>query len=481
MYTKQTFVVLLCLLSFFQFSFGEITGPQNPCPWDLSTYQSDLMVPSGGSATWTASPNLYTISLNSRINNGQPEVEITWGNTCQIIQLKVVVKDAGGTVLGTDIFNVQPEGVDPILIGGAPNNLACGVAPTLNLNLGQICPSADEIVWTVTNGTIISGQGTSAIVVEPDPCSPIQVDVTARNSNCSGTLRPGNLLITRDTIDAQIDGPGSLCTENGSASALYLSGYSNPCATYQWSVIDPLGNSPASGVTIIGFNTPNSAVSWSAGLEGSYTVQCIIQACGPPRTYQKIVTLHNRSPEMPLWIDYVDNGNCFYFLSTPTPAANAPQVDYYEWSTNGGATWTGPLGPNLNIPLPPNTYQNVAVRAYNACGVSETFFDDMLYLPPIEEGCMHKTGAAVSGAVSSLGFSIYPNPVQAGEILTIDLGEEPGNATVQVVDIMGKVMLSSEVEGTQARISLRDLAAGSYFVRVFTDESQSVQKLLITQ
>ena len=62
-----------------------------------------------------------------------------------------------------------------------------------------------------------------------------------------------------------------------------------------------------------------------------------------------------------------------------------------------------------------------------------------------------------------LNVKIYPNP--AKENITIDLGEAE-NATIRLVDILGKEILLKSGQSGQVSLNLSSLSSGVYFVEI---------------
>ncbi len=74
----------------------------------------------------------------------------------------------------------------------------------------------------------------------------------------------------------------------------------------------------------------------------------------------------------------------------------------------------------------------------------------------------------------SKNVSIYPNPAQDKLFITL-----PEKATIQLVDLMGKVIYTTQVENNNDIVSTSSFANGTYFVRVITDNETITQKIVI--
>ena len=77
---------------------------------------------------------------------------------------------------------------------------------------------------------------------------------------------------------------------------------------------------------------------------------------------------------------------------------------------------------------------------------------------------------------------MYPNPVNAGELLHISLDNYMPSARIRVsvYDIQGKLFSLNEFKGqTKLIISTNGLATGIYLVKVSTESNETNRKLLI--
>ena len=63
---------------------------------------------------------------------------------------------------------------------------------------------------------------------------------------------------------------------------------------------------------------------------------------------------------------------------------------------------------------------------------------------------------------------MWPNPVE--EVLNISMPES-GKMSLYVIDALGRIRKSTEVEGSEAKIDFSDIPAGLYFVRIATENS----------
>ena len=77
--------------------------------------------------------------------------------------------------------------------------------------------------------------------------------------------------------------------------------------------------------------------------------------------------------------------------------------------------------------------------------------------------------------------SVYPNPSTDG-LFTVDLGNYSGKTAITVYNIIGKVVLTSELNvGNKQAIDLSNLANGSYFVNIKNDKEGCTKKITINK
>jgi hypothetical protein len=79
---------------------------------------------------------------------------------------------------------------------------------------------------------------------------------------------------------------------------------------------------------------------------------------------------------------------------------------------------------------------------------------------------------------NDLPFKIFPNP--ANDFITIQFDKNYPSVDVQIVNLLGKVIVNTEVQDTQTyKIELNHLATGIYLVRVKVEERVFTKKLVV--
>lgn len=78
----------------------------------------------------------------------------------------------------------------------------------------------------------------------------------------------------------------------------------------------------------------------------------------------------------------------------------------------------------------------------------------------------------------AIAANIYPNP--ANELINIVLNENIQNATVELIDITGKVVLTKTIN-SNTNIAVEDLARGIYTLRLFTENNVQTTQVVLTK
>ena len=103
----------------------------------------------------------------------------------------------------------------------------------------------------------------------------------------------------------------------------------------------------------------------------------------------------------------------------------------------------------------------------SAVGTAQTFmfFDDL-----------DITSVLSNSDFLSSNLTVYPNP--ANNVLNISNSVNATINNVDVTDLNGRVIKSVKVNATEGQISVSDLAAGMYMVKITTDQGTGVKKIV---
>ena len=116
--------------------------------------------------------------------------------------------------------------------------------------------------------------------------------------------------------------------------------------------------------------------------------------------------------------------------------------------------------------LTPTTTYAVKVRALCCDTMSSEWSDSVVFTTLSEDGI---------DDVYSAHIHLYPNPASTEVTLT---GLE-GKSTVSVVDMNGRTVSSTEMQGDGQTIDVSELAKGAYFVRIVGEQVSAIRKLII--
>jgi membrane carboxypeptidase/penicillin-binding protein PbpC len=180
-------------------------------------------------------------------------------------------------------------------------------------------------------------------------------------------------------------------------------------------------------------------------MEGNYYVE-VTGICGTVTSDTVEVKLRSLQIEEK-WDDALYVGN--------------PQREYvrYQWYKNGIAI---PSGSTFQYYTDPHGFVGTyRVRAYYADG-------------SYVESCSKTLNRS-----KSRKMVLFPNPVRSGSTYKIELdGEDLDNATIEIVDVLSKVIETHVLSGDY--IELRAwYAAGSYSIRIITKEGIRIKKLIV--
>ena len=233
-----------------------VSGSDTACENSIASYSTTAVL--GHVYTWQVSNGMVATG------QGTPNVNIIWGNSgsgsITLVDSNTTTGCKGSSAPFNVVLEVTP---DPIVTG---NTDVCS-----NTTHTYSTPSAlgHAYDWTISNGTIVSGQGTASISVLWDAAGTgtLQVRDSILATGCRAI---SDLLIINinDLPTPIVSGSSSVC-EN--TNAVYTTP-SNTGRTYRWSVT---GGSIASGQ-----GTASVIVTWNSPGTGTLSVNDSINASG---------------------------------------------------------------------------------------------------------------------------------------------------------------------------------------------------------
>lgn len=378
------------------------------------------------------------------------------------------------------------SGTTAVCVGGGP--LTYSISPV---------GGATGYTWSVTgNSSITSGQGTTAIDIQPGTTT-ATISVTA--DNACGSSTPSTFVLTIQPTPViglgaditQCGGPVTLDANNAGSTYMWSDMSTNQTlvvtmtGTYSVNVTDGNGcfandtinvtinmnpvialgvdTSLCGGSILLDGGISGAGYMWSdmstnqtlmVTMSGTYSV---VVTDGNGCTGTDAITVTVNSPPTASAGTLPD----FCFSDGPMMLVGSPS----------GGIWTGPAtGGGFFDPSVAGTGTHI---------LTYTVTDSLT-------GCSSSDTASVYvdiclGINSSTGieFSVSPNPNNGSFV--IDFGTGQSNTTVELVDVTGRVVQTNAVSGSRTTINCETQSSGVYFVRVIANGVTSMQKITIVK
>lgn len=172
-----------------------------------------------------------------------------------------------------------------------------------------------------------------------------------------------------------------------------------------------------------------------------------------------------------------------YVIDTPNAAAASQQI-----CTLTNNTCSDTLNPFWNGFDPPDMLENYMDYSTDACMnmFSQGQSDRMWSFINTARASLF-TSTKCSGLVGleeilpSSSLIVYPNPTKG--MFTIEWPGEVSFDRVEVVDLLGKIVISDDLTNVYAKhiVTAKDLTNGVYFIRMINDAQVTTSKILITE
>ena len=352
---------------------------------------------------------------------------------------------------GTDASGIFNQGVSTIVwtVADSNNNSSsCSTTVTINIppappvinGIVNVCPylgtgaeitytadalNATNYTWTLPpNVVLVSGQGTSAIVVTFNNAFSSQANKQIRltaGSVCGTSAQVVFYLLTQfPSTPGAIAGPANVCAIIGTANtATYTIASTRAAVSYQWS-------SPA-GTTVThingnGINDTTINVSFDNSFTGGPISVTAVNGCGTSGT--RTFSIRRVSSAVPGLISGPTNV-CANILPGGTPAtysiAPVSGATSYSWNTPLGAVVTHPNGAgpndvNITVQYPAGfTSGSIAVSSTNGCGTSI-----------LRSLALQRLNAATPGVIDVIQTGFCGEP--GGRIFSYTMSALPANA-----------------------------------------------------
>lgn len=322
-----------------------ITGPNPVCAGDLASY-STPSDPESDSYTWTV-PSCATIISGQGTNL----ITIQWDNTCTEGTICVEGNNDCGSSSQEcyDVFINDVPG--PSAVNGTP--IPCENATESYFTDPVL--GASGYVWTVTGGTIQSGQGTANISVTWTTPGPGSVCMAVENNCGSGPEFCLPVMVGALPEIPVISGPNVVCD----SSITQYSTPADPAATgYIWTT--------SCGTVISGQGTATASVDWTGCPNGGTVCVTTQTDCGDSPTICFVVN-GGELPAIPVLSgpDTLCLNQVGLYCSQPDVNASS-----YDWTVTGG-TITSDQNGCVEVEWISLGDASICVIAQNGCGVSE--------------------------------------------------------------------------------------------------------------
>ena len=107
-------------------------------------------------------------------------------------------------------------------------------------------------------------------------------------------------------------------------------------------------------------------------------------------------------------------------------------------------------------------------ESYNFQGNRNPFIDNPDYVAQIWGNGLN------TASFSQIQFKLYPNPVKGNTIYFDGLS----NATIQIYNIIGKLVISDKIATNKKDINISNLAKGIYLVKINTSGNIATKRLI---
>lgn len=375
-----------------------------------------------GPFTYTWTPSAQTSSVASNLGSGTYSVTVKGSGGCSVTQTIAITKPSITIATSpTACKGTQPTGsatVTAVNGGAGPYAYSWDSNDMSNIATGTMVSGLDEGTYTVN-------------VTDGNNC------VTSQAFNVASTA-PSALVATTSATNAVCSG-----INNGQARVTPNGGVTP--YSYAWNTNPPQYTANATGLP-----SPNTFVVSVIDFNG-----CLIS---------KPVVIYPAPVEL---VMYVTPSN------TICPGASA-NISITGFSGTGTYTWsTGANTTSITVtPTASLTVYSITATATSSCIATGS------------TAITTSTNAAENCPVSVkeealVSYNLYPNP-NTGEF-TIAFNHVQNNATIDVMDALGKLVLTQNVSGMETTVNTTTLQNGIYFVTVRDERNILIRTKIIKQ
>ena len=458
---------------------GNVTWPTDLNPdYDENTNPNVFRVFPEGVDNPTANP--YKVQINvSSIAGGQSEVYFrlnwtgTWGYAWFVDDFKVLEQPANDIIMLNEYFaGVNNEGIEygrtPITqlddsydIGGSALNFGVDMqtGTTVDVDFGSFATnyalgdvnSGDTAMYNSIETPSLSvglyeGTYTIASNEEPYTAPTFGDNVFLRNFEVTTEV------YSQDGIDVQ---PASILTLGSLGSNSFSSELSNTVLVAMYHMKET--ENQVNGIQI--------ALASGSSEGGELTVSIIDTATFLADGIGAVTGMNGGYAESNIYaLTAADIANGYANIFFDAPIMLAPSAYYFA----------------------ANCYyiEDQAVRVLDDQTVAQPWYASMIHL--VSDGASYSNGNGLAIRVLSgtagieetnnNTFNVYPNP--ASDLINVTFSED-FNGSVSILNVTGKEVMTSSVNGAQFSVSTDGLSSGVYYVKVNDGTSSQIEKIVV--
>ncbi len=448
-----------------QTSVYTVTGTDaNNCS---ATASINVVVNQPPSPVITTTDGVFSVcpgtALTLDAGNGYSNYNWSSGGTAQTEtvsspgQFTVTVTDLNGCT-GSASQSVSLSQALPSTPGSISGQTSALCNTSGNVYLISPVQNATSYLWTVTNGTIVNGQGTTSVTVDFTTFSSATVSVRALNGCGQSCERSKNISGKPKTPQAITGNRKGICDQTQTYS---ISPVTN-ATSYFWSNPPHTTIVNGQGTTSITLSIDNQFI------KGNLSVMAV-NACGNSNWLR---TELKGEPDKPSTINGPGNV-CRYQSGVVYTTSLVPGATSYYWKVPRGAIiQSGQNTPSIAVKF--GHYKGeIEVRAVNDCGVSSERKKNIKFTCRISE----------SELTESEELSVYPNPVQ--DMLNVSIpAEHDQMCTLEISDISGRIIFSTKERLASGenifKYDFKLFSKGVYLVRILRENNdREIRKVVV--
>jgi PKD repeat protein len=294
-------------------------------------------------------------------------------------------------------------------------------------------PPFDSIIYYNDKGSLINSAGYQFFTV----CLTINDSTGCTSTYC-------------ENVYAYADGNGSICNNFIKLSTSIVLG-NNSCNGTAWAELVDLNGNPVSASS---YYWSNGSISPSISSICSNTTYSVSITNYDGCTTASSFAITDYSNPWPYYGDWgYENKDSLYIFN------------YYASNPDYNVTWNFSDGTQefgLYVPHTFTTSDSKWVELVVTDNNGNVVRQETIMIPNVE-----------TGIVDPITDDVLVYPVPAFDVLNIDLKNLKSTATINIVDIMGKTVLTTHLNSynSTVRINLEQLKAGIYVCRIITDNN----------